>query len=477
MCNGAVWPAECNVPQYSSIINSALFFRHLPAREAVKEDFRRVLLPHLRFTSLAKGDGTWEPTIVDPEYHFVAESAVADANEARRLIEGLVATDLDHSRPLWRVHLIPVEAEGDLSALLWRMHHCLGDGPLAVSIFAGLARGVDGTPAGETPLMRSLADTLAQKQKLCGLAKACRSTAVVADAVMSFLSKATTPLRPLETETKFSRPRHERRAGSSFGGERRVVCVPPHSLAYVKACQDAAHCALNDIVLSATSGALRRYCQRLGDPAFGSNRRVRLRALMPMATPHSPGDDIASNSALVSCRLAVSEAGPLERLERTSAELSRINSAKALVSPWQGNRLAKSSERRRQKLAQDLFSNHSLVFSNVTGPDAPVYIAGEQVEEVQAIFPNFSSQAIALSYNGRVHMSFTVDPGLIEDAGSLADCYLAELRAVGAALGVPGDPLPRGPEASGLQGALSREAFMAGFGRFASGLAPPEVQV
>jgi len=38
-------------------------------------------------------------------------------------------------------------------------------------------------------------------------------------------------------------------------------------------------------------------------------------------------------------------------------------------------------------------------------------------------------------------MNFTVDPELIEDADSLADCYLAELRAIGSALGVEGDPL------------------------------------
>lgn len=38
-------------------------------------------------------------------------------------------------------------------------------------------------------------------------------------------------------------------------------------------------------------------------------------------------------------------------------------------------------------------------------------------------------------------MKFTVDPALVEDADSLADCYLAELRAIGSALGVEGDPL------------------------------------
>merc|ERR1712008_396707 len=112
-------------------------------------------------------------------------------------------------------------------------------------------------------------------------------------------------------------------------------------------------------------------------------------------------------------------------------------STKAEMSLWQTNKLGDVfSERFNQGVARDLFSKHSLIFSNV-----PIFIAGEPLEAVQAIFPNYLSQVILLSYNGRVHMNFTVDPELVEDADSLADCYLAELRAIGSALGVEGDPL------------------------------------
>merc|ERR1712241_854016 len=99
------------------------------------------------------------------------------------------------------------------------------------------------------------------------------------------------------------------------------------------------------------------------------------------------------------------------------------------------------SERVNQGGARDLFSKHSLVFSNVPGPDVPIFIAGEPLEAAQAIFPNYLPHFILLSYNGRVHMNFTVDPEIVEDADRLADCYLAELRAIGSALGVEGDPL------------------------------------
>jgi len=137
------------------------------------------------------------------------------------------------------------------------------------------------------------------------------------------------------------------------------------------------------------------------------------------------------------------EAEPLDRLGQTSSNMSKIKrSTKAEMSLWQTNKLGDVfSERFNQGVARDLFSKHSLIFSNVPGPDVPIFIAGEPLEAAQAIFPNYLSQVILLSYNGRVHMNFTVVPELIEDADSLADCYLAELRAIGSALGVEGDPL------------------------------------
>jgi len=169
--------------------------------------------------------------------------------------------------------------------------------------------------------------------------------------------------------------------------------------------------------------------------------------LIPVANPDRgskhPHDSVANNFGFVSCRMALSEAEPLDRLRQTSSNMSKIKrSTKAEMSLWQTNKLGDVfSERFNQGVARDLFSKHSLIFSNVPGPDVPIFIAGEPLEAAQAIFPNYLSQVILLSYNGRVHMNFTVDPELVEDADSLADCYLAELRAIGSTLGVEGDPL------------------------------------
>jgi len=345
------------------------------------------------------------------------------------------------------VHMVPVQDRRGLSIVVLRIHHCIGDGFAIASIFHSLARSEDGEPVKETALMRKLEGERQREQQTCSLATACHRVALGANRVRSLVSNSSVPYRPLETETKFTKPRAERGKGFRFGARRQVVYVPAHSLQYVKNCKNAARVSVNDVVFSATSGALRRYCERRGDPAFMEGGRVRARALIPVANPDRgsqlPHDSVANNFGFVSCRMALSEAEPLDRLRQTSSNMTKIKrSAKAEMSLWQTNKLGNVfSERFNQGVARDLFGNHSLIFSNVPGPDVPIFIAGEPLEAAQAIFPNYLSQVILLSYNGRVHMNFTVDPELVEDADSLADCYLAELRAIGSALGVKGDPL------------------------------------
>jgi len=81
-------------------------------------------------------------------------------------------------------------------------------------------------------------------------------------------------------------------------------------LQYVKNCKNAARVSVNDVVFSATSGALRRYCECRGDPAFVSGGRVRARALIPVANPdrgsQHPHDSVANNFGFLSCRMALS---------------------------------------------------------------------------------------------------------------------------------------------------------------------------
>jgi len=195
MCRGSVWPADCQVPEHGSVVNGALFFRRLPAIEAITAELCSVFSSHVRFQSLAKEDGTWEAAALDLSYHFVQEAAVISEADARRVVEDIVQQDLDHSHPLWRVHVVPVQDRRGLSIVVLRIHHCIGDGFAVASIFHSLARSQDGEPVGETALMRKLERERQHEQQTCALATACHRVARGADRVRSLASNSSVPFR------------------------------------------------------------------------------------------------------------------------------------------------------------------------------------------------------------------------------------------------------------------------------------------
>jgi hypothetical protein len=68
------------------------------------------------------------------------------------------------------------------------------------------------------------------------------------------------------------------------------------------------------------------------------------------------------------------------------------------------------------KTAFDIFSRHTIVFSNVPGPADVISMCGEQVIGMQVLFPNILPTCIILSYAGNVFLNLNIDddslPGL-----------------------------------------------------------------
>ena len=90
--------------------------------------------------------------------------------------------------------------------------------------------------------------------------------------------------------------------------------------------------------------------------------------------------------------------------------------------------------------------------SNVTGPPAPVYIAGGKVTGLYAFGPTIgaSLNTTLLSYAGTCHIGINIDTAAAPDPDVLLACLqesLAEVTAPSAAEPVPASPAddPAGP--------------------------------
>ena len=75
---------------------------------------------------------------LDLDYHLkqIALPAPGDQAALQELASQLASTQLDLERPLWQFHL--VEGYGEGSALICRLHHCIGDGIALVHVLLSL---------------------------------------------------------------------------------------------------------------------------------------------------------------------------------------------------------------------------------------------------------------------------------------------------------------------------------------------------
>ena len=94
----------------------------------------RVVEPRLRL-----GRPAWVyAEDIDLDWH-VAEPGHADAlsdEELRAAVGELLSERLDHTRPLWRLDVLPLT--GDRTAIVGRIHHAMADGVSAIKLVAGL---------------------------------------------------------------------------------------------------------------------------------------------------------------------------------------------------------------------------------------------------------------------------------------------------------------------------------------------------
>ena len=97
---------------------------------------------------LGLGRPAWvEAPDVDLDWH-VAEPDRADPlsdEELRQAVGELLSERLDHTRPLWRLDVLPLT--GDRVAVIARIHHAMADGVSAIRLAAGLLWDEDSAPA------------------------------------------------------------------------------------------------------------------------------------------------------------------------------------------------------------------------------------------------------------------------------------------------------------------------------------------
>jgi diacylglycerol O-acyltransferase / wax synthase len=428
------FPAEATVSP--PIINCILTFHKLPSAEKTKESVSKFLEIN-RFRSVPDYSLTakqWEfrEVEVNIDDHVVSWTVNSEEEALARVevIQRQTIHALDN-KPQWVFHRIENSGTG-VSLVLARFHHAIGDGISLVLVMNKLFTDKNGNPMEIKLPGTKHADVDSKDKKKSGPSIVTQLQKLV----QSVLKSAAMGVSAYDSDIVFVKP--NRKKCSMDWSASKTVFFPTLRLDFVKTLKDKAGVTVNDIMLAATTGAIRRYCEKLGDPLMKSDASKKLlqyRALLPYAFPRPPeeqGDPfrcMRNKWAFISVPLPINATTPKERLEQCNALMNDAKSSpEALVQLWlQDQLLSRLPTFLVRQTAFDIFSRQSLVFSNVPGPQEIACFGGEPIIGMQSTFPNILYQVLIISYCGSIFMNMVVDGSVVKDSDLLAKSFQDEV--------------------------------------------------
>lgn len=420
--------------------------------EGVREllDRRIHLVPRMRQRVVEVPGGLHHPVwIEDPEFDLsrhLHRIVLGPGNGGRAfelLVEENLSTPLPRDRPLWSIVVVENLPCGRVG-LVCKVHHAMSDG-LAISTVLQLLMTDDPTADAIAP-----SETRWTPEPVPGwgalVAVGMRERGRALSGIPRALWQTTTAVarlikrkrrRGLELSLPFSGPSTSFNRRLTARRDFEVVDLPLSAMLEVKA---AFGCTLNDVVLAAAAGGLRRYLDRRGE----SHARP-LVASVPVATaveseePRLGGNKVSN--LLVSLPIDVDD--PVARLRRIRESSS---AAKQAHDREIGELLETWAEYARPPMIRAVLARMpqmvprpmvNLVISNIRGPAERRHLAGAELVRVYLAGPLLEHVGLNLtvwSYEHTMHLAGVACPDAIDDLrGLLDDCLAALAELVAAA--------------------------------------------
>jgi len=383
---------------------------------------------------------------VDRHVHRLAVPAPGGDVELSELVGHLAGQSLDRSRPLWEMNVIEGLASGQV-AVLAKMHHASVDGvngASALSFFCSLepeAPLLDVTPAhggsARHPHQLELLvrGALATARKPLQLAGMVRPTVSILAGAAARARRGTAMAAPLTApRTSFN---------GTVTGHRSVAYIDVE-LDRVRAIKNAVDGAtVNDVVLSISGGALRRYLQDRGELPATS-----LLATVPVSVhERSERENGRNKISTLFTRLGTDIADPVERLRELAVTNAHAKDHHRAIPADTLQDWAEFAAPRTFGLAVRMVSSlrlaergpviHNLVISNVPGPPVPLYFLGARIEALYPLGPVFHGSGLnvtVMSHDGAMHIGIIACRESMPRPWELAEDFPKELDALSAAL-------------------------------------------
>jgi diacylglycerol O-acyltransferase / wax synthase len=381
---------------------------------------------------------------MDLRYHLQRATLPPPGDQAalQELASLLASTQLDFSRPLWQIHL--VEGYGDEgSALICRLHHCIGDGLALVHVLLSLT---ETAPDARWPLRRPVRRQVQSRTPFDGLFRRTRkalgaSQKVAGAALSEYLETWKRPSRVIDIARLGARgtealarllllwPDPDTVFKGPLGVAKRAAWSDAIPLAEIKSIGRTLGGTVNDVLLTAMTGSLRRYLEGRGEPVGGLN----FRAVVPVnLRPPGAEPELGNRFGLFFLSLPVGIVEPAQRLRELARRMdARKGSLEAPVAFGILNTIGMSPSQIQDVVVTMFGTKGTAVMTNVIGPREALYLAGAPLEGLMFWVPQSGRLGIGvsiLSYAGSVWMGVMTDAGLVPDPEAIIAGFHAEFN-------------------------------------------------
>ena len=441
-------------PTNYMVVNGLLVFDEPLSTSRVRKLLGDHLVQFDRFRSRvvppAAGIGppAWE---LDPEFSVdrhlveVTLSEPGDDGALQAFVSGLISQPLPPDRPLWRFYFVPHFQGG--SALVTRLHHCIGDGLALVHVLLSMADGapsVAPAPPGEEEadgegdtwgaIGAALARTRDAALSASGrLLREARELLAHPERISRSGKEVASHLGSLARLLALS-PDPKSAFKGALGVKKRAAWSRPFELADFKAVSRATGSTVNDILVAALAGGFRRYLASRGQMAGSFD----VRGVVPVnLRPLSEAHLLGNRFGLVFLELPLGIEDTLERLFEVRKRMRALKQSPQAAAIFEVLWAVGVAPKPLFDLALSIFaSKATAVVTNVVGPREVISIAGAPLRQAMFWVPSAGHLGLGaslLSYAGKVWLGLQSDEGLVPDPGRILaefELEVEELKAL-----------------------------------------------
>jgi diacylglycerol O-acyltransferase len=415
------WAAVFEPPQDAARPSFEALREHVARRLGRARRYRQ----RLRNVPLGVHDPVWvDDSRFDLDHHVFR----VDSGSLEEVVDQAMSAPLVRSRPLWELWLAPQLADGRIG-VVGKAHHCMVDGLAAVELAVLLLDAERGCgpiepepwqpkpPPGWLALLaRSLADRALEQLELMRwparlLASPGRLGELITDAeravsalAHAFVSAA--PRSPLNEP--ISSLRH--------------LAMLARPLSELQEIKRRHRTTINDVVLAACAGGVRRFLESRGE------QPVALKAMVPVSVrgPES-GSPLGNRIVFMFMELPCEEPDPLRRLR----EIHRVTQDRKRGGEPRGAEAVFGMVSHTPHVVQRALTRlvasprtFNLVVSNIPGPSVPLYMAGCRLTEAYPVVPLADRHALSIGFTtvtDRACFGLYADRRSLPDADLLAE--------------------------------------------------------